>query len=262
MRLSDVLSKSPNDQLEQVEGFLNGKNLPKGKHKKINIGNVGLSFFCKNCVDDHTFCSKSDLFCIGVNDRSVSIDCILNCTRCNSTSVPAWFLVKCDDEIFARAPKVKILKRSFKLFDNVSLSEDRFDGFKEMLNKARLAYAEELGAGSVIYLRKILERITYQTAEVAGIGTTLPNGNRKPFRSLLEEVDRRQSIVPREFSENGYQLFGELSNVIHGDSDEQLALQKYHALRRLVVGVIENVKNNREIMAAINALGWNGRGEI
>ena len=261
MRLSGILSKPPNDEFKQIEGFLEGKKLKTGQQKKIIVGQVALPFFCDNCRDNYIFFSEEKLFCIGVNDNTVSIDCIISCPQCNSSSVPAWFLVVCDEDISSRNPNAKILKRSFKLSDNVFLSEDRFDGFTEMLNKARLAHAEELGAGSVIYLRKILEIIPYQAAEVAGIETKRSNSKRKPFRHILEEVDRVQAIIPREFSENGYKLFGELSNVIHGDSDEQLALQKYHALRRLVIGIIENVKNNQEIMAAINILGWNGEGE-
>ncbi len=261
MRLSDVLSKLPDDRLKQVEGFLDEKKLQAGGQTKIDIGKVGLPFFCKNCEADHTFVSQGDIFCIGVNDKSVSIDCVITCTRCELSSFPMWFLVICDTEIFSKDPNVKILKRSFKLSDDVLLSEDRFEGFKEMLNKARLAYAEDLGAGSVIYLRKILEHITFQTAEIAEISTTRPNGSRKPFRTLLEDVDDAKSIVPEEFSDNGYQLFGELSEVIHGNSDEQLALRKYPALRRLVIGVIEKVRNNQEIMLAINDLGLNNEGE-
>lgn len=65
---------------------------------------------------------------------------------------------------------------------------------------------------------------------------------------------------PKEFSENGYRLFGELSDVVHGNYDEQLGLQKYDALHRLIVGVLDNVKNNREMMEAIGTLGWNQEG--
>jgi hypothetical protein len=64
------------------------------------------------------------------------------------------------------------------------------------------------------------------------------------------------SIIPREFSSNRYKLYQDLSNVIHGDFDEQLGLQKFEALNRLVIGVIENIKNNVELMQAIGILGW------
>jgi hypothetical protein len=67
-------------------------------------------------------------------------------------------------------------------------------------------------------------------------------------------------LIPNEFSANGYRLFGELSDVVHGDCDDETGLEKYNPLYRLVVGVIENVKNNNEMMSAIGSLGWNDDG--
>ncbi|MDZ4121866.1 MAG: hypothetical protein U1C33_05560 [Candidatus Cloacimonadaceae bacterium] len=261
MRLSGILSKPPNDQFMQIEGFLDGKKLQPGHQREIAVGLICLPFFCKTCGDYQIFLSDEKLFCIGVNECTISIDSVVTCPQCRVSSVPTWFLITCDKEIFSGFPNVKLLKHSYKLSDEVSLSEDRYLGFKEMLDKAQLAYAENLGAGSVVYLRKILEIITFSTAEVAGIETRNQNNRRKPFKSVLEEVDRVQRIIPRKFSENGYRLFKELSNVIHGDSEELEALQKYPPLRRLVIGVIDNVKNNQEMNEAISALGWNGVGE-
>lgn len=88
--------------------------------------------------------------------------------------------------------------------------------------------------------------LTQQTATAAEIPCTTNNGKRKPFRSLLEEVDRHCSIIPREFSANGYRLFGELSDIVHGEYNEELALLKYESLHRLVIGILDNVKNNNE----------------
>jgi hypothetical protein len=88
-----------------------------------------------------------------------------------------------------------------------------------------------------------------------------PSGKRRPFKGVLEEVDSQCSIIPREFSENGYRLFGELSDVVHGDCDDVTGLLKYGPLYRLVVGVIENVKNNKEMMEAIGSLGWDNGGD-
>lgn len=262
MRLSDVLSNPPKDELVQIEGFLGEKNLRHGKQKKINVGRISLPFFCNFCGNVHSFLSDETLFCIGVNESTVSIDSVVACARCGNSAVPAWFLVTSDEDIFSRYPNVKILKYSYKLSDSVSLSVERYGGLTVMLNKAQLAYAEKLGAGSAIYLRKILEIITYTTAEVVDVRTRGKNNHRRPFKVVLEEVDQKQNIIPREFSENRYKLFEELSNVIHCDSDEQLALQKYPALKRLVIGVIENIKNHQEFDDAINDLGWNGEGEI
>lgn len=259
MRLSDVLSKPSTDNFIQVEGFLGNRKLGISKQRKINVGKIALNFFCKNCSDDRTFCSDNELFCMGVHDQLVSIDCVLKCPRCES-SVQTWFLVECDDEIYLQAPKVRILKRSEKLSDMVLFSEGQYDDFSDLLEKAQRAYRDELGAGSLVYLRKILERITIQTAEVAGIPTRYPNSRRKPFKRLLEEVDAQKSIIPKEFSSNGYRLFGELSDVVHGEYDEKLGLQKYEALQRLVIGILQNVKNNHELISAIGSLGWDEEG--
>jgi hypothetical protein len=108
----------------------------------------------------------------------------------------------------------------------------------------------------MIYLRKIFELITMQTAEAMGVSTQRENGKRKDFRSLLQEVDSQSRIIPVEFSENGYTLFSELSEVIHGDSDETGALAKYDPCRRLVLGIVSNIRNRDELARAIESLGW------
>ena len=259
MRLSDVLSKPSTNEFIQVENFLDNRRLGSGQHRKITVGRIALNFFCKSCNDDRTFCSGNDLFCIGVNDHMISVDCVLNCPCCNS-SVQTWFVVESDSDIFTQAPSVRISKRSEKLSSMVSLSRERYSDFSELLEKAQQAYRDELGAGSIVYLRKIFEQITVQAAEAVNISILKTNGKRKSFRDLLEEVDRELSIIPREFSANGYRLFRELSAVVHGDYDEQSGLQKYDALCRLIVGIIDNVRNNDEMMCAIGSLGWNDKG--
>lgn len=259
MRLSDVLSKPVNDQFVQVEGFLDNKSLGVGKQRKITVGKIALNFYCKNCGDDRTFCSGDDLFCIGVNEAAISIDCVLNCPRCDS-SVQIWFLVESDTDMSMPAPSVRILKRTEKLSEKVLFSREQYGDFSELLEKARRAYRDDLGAGSIVYLRKILERITFQAAAAANINSLNSKGRRKPFKQLLEEVDNERSIIPQEFSANRYRLFSDLSDVIHGDYNEMEGLQKYDAFYRLVVGVIDNVRNNDEMMSAIGSLGWNNDG--
>lgn len=264
MRLCNVLSKPPTLEFKQVEGFLDEKRLATGKQRKLKIGEVGLNYYCKNCTDVRTFCASGDIYCIGVNEHLVSIDCVLNC-RCGA-SVQAWFLIDCDGDISGRAPEVRILKRSEKLSTEVLLETERYGNFSELLEKAQHAHHDGLGAGSMVYLRKIFEQITQQTAAASGIscftGRIKRDGSkeRKTFKALLEEVDMHCSIIPREFSENRYRLFGELSEIVHGEYNEELALQKYESLHRLVTGVLDHVKNNNELMAAIGSLGWNEGG--
>lgn len=255
MRLSDVLSKSPTLEFKQVEGFLGEKTLAAGKQRKIQVGRVALNYYCKNCIDVRTFCSGEEIYCIGVNEHLVSIDCVLNC-HCG-TSVQIWFLVDCDGDISGRVPEIRILKRSEKLSTDVLIDKERYGELSELLEKAQRAHRDRLGAGAMVYLRKIFEQITIQTATAAGIPCSNNKGKRKTFKALLEEVDRQCSIIPREFSENGYRLFGELSDIVHGEYNEDLALLKYESLHRLIIGVLDNVKNNNELITAIGSLGWN-----
>lgn len=255
MRLSDVLSKPLNDTFAQVEGYLGNRNLGVGKQRKIEVGKVALNFFCKNCGDDRTFCSGDQLFCIGVNNQTISIDCVLKCSVCSS-SVQLWFLIESDDDMSLAAPWVRIAKRSEKLSNMVLFSREKYGDFSELLEKANRAYRDELGAGATVYLRTILEQITNQVAEAAQINTKKSNGRGRPFKELLEEVDKSRSIIPQEFSENRYRLFAELSDLVHGKYDEKTGLKKYGAFCRLVVGVLDNVRNNEELMAAIGSLGW------
>jgi len=74
MRLSDVLSKPPVSRFEQVDSFLGKTKLGRGKQRRLDIGVVGLTYFCKRCDDNLTFSSGSELFCIGINDYLISID--------------------------------------------------------------------------------------------------------------------------------------------------------------------------------------------
>ncbi len=176
-----------------------------------------------------------------------------------------WFLLECrdEDDIHNPYPYIRIAKRSEKLSKFVSLNTEKYGDFTEALEKAKRAARENFGAGSIVYLRKVFERIIIQTAEAADppIETKKPDGKPKPFFQILNLVKERCNIIPSEFSEDGYKLFGELSDVVHGDYDEEEALLKFDAFYRLVTGVLDNIKNNRELMDAIGTLGWYVGGE-
>ncbi len=259
MRLSDVLSKPCSAEFVQIDGFIN-KTISAGNQQKLDIGKIRLTFYCKQCHDIRTFESSDKIYCIGINSRQISIDCVLQCV-CKNASVAVWFLVESYEDIAGRAPEVRILKRREKMSEQAQLLiENKYAGYAELLNKADQAYRDELGAGSIVYLRKIFEQVTSQIAQASGISRQNSTGKPKQFRQLLESVDKHCSMIPKEFSANRYKLFGELSNVLHGDYDEQEGVEKYEALRRLVVGVLDNVVNNKEILSAIDSLGWNKDG--
>lgn len=255
MRLSEVLSKAPIAEDAQVEGFLGSRRLGWGKHKTIEVGRVALNFKCKPCGDARTFMSDDRLSCLVVGDRVVSIDACLKCPLCG-TAVEAWFLVVARGSLYDQAPVVHLeryVENRRGVASRIGVGAGDFD---DLLERAQLAYEEQLGAGSMVYLRKIFEALTIEVADVAGMTTTRANGRRKPFRELLAEVDAAHHIIPPVFANDGYKLFSELSEVIHGDSTEEVALEKYLPCRHLILGVINNVAGNNQMRQAIDALGW------
>ena len=113
-----------------------------------------------------------------------------------------------------------------------------------------------------------MEQITIKVGNDAGVAIYQSNGRTKPFNQVLQAVDAQCSIIPTIYSDNGYKLFQKLSEIAHGNSDEDTALREYEHLRRLVVGVIENIekkeeeiKSNAEIKTALAAIGFSDGGE-
>lgn len=254
MRLSEVLSKTHDSNDYQVEGFLGKNRLSSGKSKNVRVGKIARNYYCFQCKANRTFLSGDQLTCVIVNEHLASIDSVLRCPVCKTT-IETWFLVGCQDDIFSIAPQVYLLQCTERLTNAASHEKDGLE-FSDLLERAELAHDSRLGAGSVIYLRKVFEKVTFQAARASGIDTETQNHKHKPFRQILEDVDAYHSIIPSEFSRNGYRLFGELSDVIHGDFDEEEALSKYESFRRLVVGILENIKNSEELSQAISSLGW------
>lgn len=255
MRLGDLLSKPPKSEYEQVDGFVLNKKGDTGQQVELDIGQIALNYFCTRCNDLRTFCSKGKLRCVFVNKKLISIDCVLLCSC--ETSVQLWFLVECDRDITMRAPMVRILKRSERLSNAVRVNPSRYEEFAVLIDKAERAYREGFGAGSIVYLRKIFEMITVQTADAIKMDyPKYDGGNPKNFSELLKKVDQECNIIPEEFSSNKYKLFRELSSVIHGEYDEELGLRKFEPLHRLVLGILEKVKNRNDLQNAIKTLGW------
>lgn len=231
---------------------------------EIDAGRIALNFYCKKCEDSRTFMSPDRLHALIINENLISIDAFLQCPVCK-TEIQVWFLLEVKD-MFTEEPKVKILKRTEKLSKNVSeLRENSFGIYTDLLEKAMRASREGFGAGAIIYLRKVFEQVTSEAAKASNISTTYINSNgkekRKNFKDLLTEVDTKCAIVPIEFSNNRYKLFGKLSDVVHGEYDEEIALEKFSAFYRLVTGIIENIKSKEEFQSAQQALGLSEGGD-
>lgn len=238
--------------------------LQNGDFVEIDAGRIALNFYCKKCEDSRTFMSPDRLHALIINENLISIDAFLQCPVCK-TELQVWFLLEVKD-MFTEEPKVKILKRTEKLSKNVSeLRENSFGIYTDLLEKAMRASREGFGAGAIIYLRKVFEQVTSEAAKASNISTTYINSNgkekRKNFKDLLTEVDTKCAIVPIEFSNNRYKLFGKLSDVVHGEYDEEIALEKFSAFYRLVTGIIENIKSKEEFQSAQQALGLSEGGD-
>jgi hypothetical protein len=259
MRLSDILSKSPQKEYLQVDGFLLNKKGIIGQQVILSVGKVMLNYYCTRCENERTFTSKGKLSCVFVNEHIVSIDCVMAC-GCG-TNVEVWFLVECEETICGQAPKVRILKRSERLSDDVRIIDQPYGDYSLLLDRAERAYRDGLGAGSIVYLRKAFEKITVETANAMEIPFIKhEGGNPKNFRELLKKVDKQCGIIPKEFSADGYKLFGELSNIVHGEFIEEVGLKKFVPLHRLVIGILDNVRNSQELKNSIKSLGWEEQG--
>lgn len=260
MRLAELLSKPPGDEDVQVEGFLVSQRVRRGQHKLIEVGHVIRTIRCRTCGDSRTFMSGAKLSCLVVGERVLSIDAFLKCAACDET-VETWFLVVSRDDLHGQAPTLRLERYVANRRESAEWTGPGADDFDDLLERSQLAYEARLGAGAMVYLRKIFETVTMQVAGVAGIPTTRPSGKRKPFRTLLQEVDAEHHIIPTLFAENGYELFSELSEVVHGDATEEMALQKYAPCRSLVRGVLQNVASNDEMRPALELLGMDGHGQ-
>lgn len=260
MRLSEVLSKKPSKSYVQVDSFLQNKKGIAGQSVKISVGNVALNYYCEECEDLRTFSSKDKLEAIFVNKNTISIDCVLLCSGCRK-AIPVWFIIESNNDITSQAPKVRILKKSENNIQIRETNNNYYNKYVELLNKAEQAFNENLGAGAMVYLRKVFEKVTVDTAKAIHLQySQYKNGNPKNFYQLLEQVDEKCSIIPREFSKDRYKLFRELSDIVHGENNEENGIKKFEPLYRLVVGIVENVKNHEEIMESIEKLQWNMSG--
>ncbi len=186
MRLSDVLSKPPNKEYVQIDAFLLNKTGKTGQKVDISVGKIALNYFCTTCDDIRTFSSGEKLTCIFVSKNLISVDCVLIC-GCGA-SIPVWFLIESKNDITGQAPAIRILKKSVKLSDMVRINDNRYGDFTPLLDKAMQAYTDGLGAGAVVYLRKIFEKITVKTAKAVNIEyAQYEGGNPKNFSDLLKK---------------------------------------------------------------------------
>ena len=275
---------APLDEDEESPEDEDRIRITDGDFIEIQIGTIVLSFYSAICDDSVSFIAPSHrspkkLHCLIVNSKTISIDCQLTCADFNSNDekckgcshcIQAWFLIEADD-IFSNRPIVKVIRKTYELPEYIKIPVEASDKYSEWIAKADLAHKERLGAGAAIYLRSVFETIVKEIgAENGIIQEFIDKRNKKQYRNFeqyLESVDSVCKIIPDQYSKNGYELFRKLSNIAHGHADEETAVREYDALKRLVVGIVENVKkqrdeirNNNEIQKALQEIGFSDRG--
>lgn len=267
MRLSDILSKEPTSEFASVDNFVPKNTVKIGSSCKIDVGKIFLNLKCNNCEQVHQFYSDELLYFIPINDEMISIDCRLTCQYCGKVSIPVWFLVQVEGMSFTRNhnsvgfmpnAKVRLLHKHFKYSSDAEPEPLKYEKeYSDLLIKADQAYSDGLGAGALVYLRKLYEKITIDVAINNGVNYLGKNGKKLNFKEILERVDKQCSIIPAEFAADGYKLFGELSNIVHDSLiSEETGIKKYTSLRRLIVGILDNIRNKNEINAAVNDLSF------
>ena len=263
MNLSKLLSKPAMETFTRVDTFWleNDDNfdceddegiLQIGQHINLDIGQVSLNYYCDECENLRTFNSNKahGMRGVVVSRRMLSIDCVL-CCGCESV-VHTWFLIEAEEDIRYQSPMVRILHFREKLSDGVRLQFEQYGDLSNLLEKARRAFRDELGAGAVIYLRKAFEALTYGIATSSEIPIPVykDNGWRRSFKGILQEVDEKHSIIPRDFEVDRYELYSKLSDIIHGDGKEEDALMYFGVLYTLVTSIISNVELKKQYQAA------------
>lgn len=247
----------------------------EGDFIEIQVGKIILPFYSRLCDDVVSFMSPSKLHCLVISGRKISIDCQLTCADFNVDNpkckwciptIQAWFLIESND-IFSDRPYVNAIQKNYALPFHAKFPVETSDKYSEFLAKAEIAHHNRLGAGAAIYLRSAFETLVKEIGAENGIEKTFVNKwnkeQHKSFEQYLLSVDSVCKIIPKQYSENGYDLFRKLSNIAHGGSDEDTALREYEALKCLVTGIIENVKkkraeikNNQEIQKALIEIGF------
>src|SRR4051812_10405864 len=161
MRLSDVLSNAPDTSTVQVESFLRTPKVRWGQHERIEVGKVFRNYFCRTCRADRTFESSDVLSCLITGEHTVSIDVGLRCVACDS-EMEAWFLIRTEGDLLARSPSVRLERFTENRRDTAGRPGSQAGQIDDLFSRAQIAFEDGLGAGALVYLRKIFEIVTAQ----------------------------------------------------------------------------------------------------
>jgi hypothetical protein len=111
----------------------------------------------------------------------------------------------------------------------------RFPVEYDLLVKAVKSYQLGLGAGAMVYIRKAYESLLFGILDEASIPRP------KTFKDTLELADNTKHIVPAVLTDKAYGLFGEISDVVHGDAEDADGITKYEDLRDVFLLILDNI---------------------
>lgn len=90
----------------------------------------------------------------------------------------------------------------------VRINDNRYGEFTPLLDNAMQAYTDGLGAGAVVYLRKIFEKLTVKTAEAVNIEyAQYDGGNPKNFSELLKRWMKNARQSQKNFLQTDINCF-------------------------------------------------------
>jgi len=272
MTLSGFLSKYAmdprriEDGFRQVDTFLEIENdedsddvqLELNKPVTLGVGKSMRNYFCEHCDDFRTFSSVDHIYVTMIDKFRMNISFVCHCPGC-AADVSTWVLLESRAELYRLSPEIKARRYIETFPQGVSKYGRRYGEYSTLIESADLASLAGFHTAAATYLRQAFEAITRTAADNANIPLYRDpptNEKKRSFKGLLEEVDKSEKIIPPEFSENGYKLFSELSEILHNECAESIVRLKSPDLFTLIIGVIQNVQNKTKHLEATKNLGW------
>jgi hypothetical protein len=206
--------------------------------------------FISHNEDDETLEDMIDERALAVDD---SIIAQLRCPTCGS-SVYICYYIEYNNKFEQDSDMYRVHKigeypnQDINRFNPIQKYSTDFPNEYKLMISAEKAFSIGLGSGSIIYLRKAYESLLYGILDENNISRPTQ------FRQALEKADEVAHIVPLELKDRAYGLFGEMSDLIHGEAEDEQCLEKYELLRdvfRLLLDEIVEKKRKATLIERI-----------
>jgi hypothetical protein len=120
----------------------------------------------------------------------------------------------------------------------------KFPSEYNLIIKSFQAYQLKLGTGAIVYLRKAYEVFLFTILDESNIPRP------KYFKETLRLADEAKHIIPPELTDKAYGLFGEMSDIVHANVDDDIGLKKYEDLLTIFLLIFDKLieQQNRQII--------------